>query len=309
MPRGVTSVLALGLCAGVGLGCQGDTSAPEAAMGPGPSSLEIAIATTGTDLDPDGYTVTLDQTKRETVAVNGIVTFSHVSPGSRVVELGGVARSCAPEGRESSHRREVLVVAGRTSRTQFTIRCGPDAAFADTAAFRAATAELGDAFVIDFDDLDAGPVTNTFDGRPVFDGAFYADQGFRFANPKDFPLYIAPGGLFWNASNSLSVWRFPFDSAAEVNEDDDLLVILDPPCRAVSLVFVDVGSNFNEFVEFTAPDGELVRRVILPPLSFEGYRSFLGVISEDKLIGQVNVVEAAGDDDDVNFDDVTCIGG
>ncbi|MEK6320572.1 MAG: hypothetical protein AABN33_02690 [Acidobacteriota bacterium] len=40
-------------------------------------------------------------------------------------------------------------------------------------------------------------------------------------------MYIAPGGLFWNASNSLSVSNFTFEGGSDTN--DDLVVTFNPP--------------------------------------------------------------------------------
>ena len=76
--------------------------------------------------------------------------------------------------------------------------------YTDTAAFRQATAGLGTPAIVTFEDVDSTPINNTIAGRTPFDGAHYASQGFTFASPGGYALYIAPGGLSWNVSNSLS---------------------------------------------------------------------------------------------------------
>jgi hypothetical protein len=176
--------------------------------------------------------------------------------------------------------------------------------YTDPTIFNAATASLGIPTVIDFEGVTACP-DNTIQGCTPFDGNFYANKGITFRNPNDYPLFIAPGGLFWNLSNSLSVGRFPFDPLYPkiYNEDDDLIVALDPPRVAVGFTFVDLGYRRNdEFVQFLDSDGNVVRQVNLPP-DFAPYRAFLGIVSIDHPIALINIVEAPYDADDVNYDD------
>ena len=188
-------------------------------------------------------------------------------------------------------------------------------ALADTAAtvytnptdFETATQELGVPTVIDFEEIDASPINNTFQGREEFDGNLYTGQGVTFSNPNSYPLYISPGGLFWNASNSLSVGRFPFDPYKPniFNEDDDLIITLDPPCVAVGFTFVDNGTRLtDEFVQFIDSKGNVVEQVGFPS-DFTSYRAFVGIVSLDHPIATINIVEAPNDGDDVNYDDFT----
>jgi hypothetical protein len=59
------------------------------------SELEVVVATTGENLDPDGYAVRLDGSKNQSVSVNGTVTFSDLTAGSHSVELLDVAGNCS----------------------------------------------------------------------------------------------------------------------------------------------------------------------------------------------------------------------
>jgi hypothetical protein len=72
-------------------------SCGEKDVGPGDprSELEVVVATTGEDLDADGYAVILDGATTRSVGVNGTVTFSNLTPGSHSVELLDVAGNCA----------------------------------------------------------------------------------------------------------------------------------------------------------------------------------------------------------------------
>jgi hypothetical protein len=113
--------------------------------------------------------------------------------------------------------------------------------YSDPTAFNQATASFATPRRVTFDEIDASPVNDTIAGRTPFDGRRYAGQGFTFASPDGYDLYIAPGGLFWNASNSLSVGRFPFDpiDIGPSDPSDSLVVTLDPACSALSLQIVD----------------------------------------------------------------------
>jgi hypothetical protein len=180
----------------------------------------------------------------------------------------------------------------------------PEGVFDDPAAFDEAIAGLGASTVVDFDDIDASPVNNTYVGREPFDGTTYASQGITFSNPNAFDLYIAPGGLFWNESNSLSVFQFPYDDAADPETtDDDLVVELDPPATAVGFTLVDNDSQDpEEFIQFIDADGNVVAEVGMPG-NFSEFRAFIGIVSEDSPIAMINVVENGPDGDDVNYDD------
>jgi len=173
--------------------------------------------------------------------------------------------------------------------------------FTDPSAFQTAITGLGTATVINFEDIDASPVNNSTVGRSQFNGGFYAGQGITFSNPNGDPLFIAPGGLFWNDSNSLSVSNFPFEGGSDTN--DDLVVTFNPPVIAAGLTLVDNGSqNPGEFVEFLDSNGAVIRQEALPP-NFSSFRGFIGMISADRPIAKIRIEEGANDGDDVACDD------
>lgn len=183
---------------------------------------------------------------------------------------------------------------------------GPIQVFADREReFGSAIAALGTAIVINFDDVDAAPVTDTIQGRRPFDGQRYVRSGFVFASPNGVSLFVAPGGLFWNSSNSLSVGRFPFDPLdpqveAPFVEDDDLTVTFQPGCSAAGFSIIDNGTSLpDEIVQFLASD-ELIHESRFP-------MRFLGVVSTGRPIVRIRISEAAADGDDVTYDDVVCV--
>ncbi|MFL5954844.1 MAG: hypothetical protein ACJ76I_12135, partial [Gaiellaceae bacterium] len=84
-------------------------------------AVTASTTTTGADLDPDGYSLTLDGDAATTraVAVNGSVTFSNLTTGAHTIALGGVAANCTA----ATSTQTVNVVAGATASASFTITC------------------------------------------------------------------------------------------------------------------------------------------------------------------------------------------
>ncbi len=69
--------------------CGQDTTEPVT------GGLELTLSTTGRDLDPDGYTVTVDAGNPLAVPPNGSVSIPDLAPGVHTVSLAGLASNCA----------------------------------------------------------------------------------------------------------------------------------------------------------------------------------------------------------------------
>jgi hypothetical protein len=84
-------------------------------------NITVTTATTGSDLDPDGYTATVDDNAAaaQPVAVNGSVTFSNLSAGSHTIALSGLATNCST----TENPRTVTVTSGQTTSAAFAIAC------------------------------------------------------------------------------------------------------------------------------------------------------------------------------------------
>src|SRR5881392_2152981 len=95
-----------------------------APTGPTTGSLSVTTATSGAsgDVDPDGYTVTLDGATSRAIGDNGTTTFSGLAPGSHTVVLSGMAANCSVSGGTS---RTVSVTAGSTGSTSYSVSCAP----------------------------------------------------------------------------------------------------------------------------------------------------------------------------------------
>jgi hypothetical protein len=86
-------------------------------------NLTVTTSTTGSDLDPDGYTVTVSGaagTASEAIATNGSVTFSGAHAGDYSVSLTGVAANCTVS---APNPRTVSVTAGSTGTASFSVTC------------------------------------------------------------------------------------------------------------------------------------------------------------------------------------------
>ena len=106
----------------VGSACR-DATNPRAGADVTPSvgSLIVVTSTTGTALDPDGYTVTVDGTQAQAIATNGSVTFDGLVAGPHSVQLSGVADNCTVSG---TNPEIVSVPAGDAAHTTFAVTCG-----------------------------------------------------------------------------------------------------------------------------------------------------------------------------------------
>ncbi len=66
----------------------------------GTGRVQITTATTGSSIDPDGYTVTLDGGNAQAITVNDTLTFDNLAPGPHSVQLSGMAAKLHGVGRQ-----------------------------------------------------------------------------------------------------------------------------------------------------------------------------------------------------------------
>jgi TolB protein len=88
--------------------------------GTGTGSISVTTQTTGSNLDPDGYTVAVDGGSPQTVGVNGSLTIAGLSPGNHSVQLAGIASNCTVG---APNPRTVSVTSGATVATTFQVSC------------------------------------------------------------------------------------------------------------------------------------------------------------------------------------------
>ena len=114
--------------------------------------LSVSAATTGAELDADGYNVTVDGTVRGTLGVNGTGAVGALTPGSHVVGLTGLASNCTT----TTATQNVIITAGATSLARFDVVCR-----ARTGTLRFVTTTTGA-------ELDPNGYVVVVDGNTVF---------------------------------------------------------------------------------------------------------------------------------------------
>src|SRR5690349_5666251 len=152
------------LSAALATGAPMGTSAPfDVAASPPPppttGDLTVGNTTTGSDLDPDGYTVTVDGGQSQPLAVNATTTYTGLSVANHTVQIAGVASNCTVGG---ANPRTVLVPAGATAQTTFSITCAPLPP--TTGDLRVTTSTTGsnldpDGYTVTVDGTNSQPIT------------------------------------------------------------------------------------------------------------------------------------------------------
>jgi WD40 repeat protein len=95
------------------------------ACGNGPSEpargeLELAVTTTGVDLDPDGYLVVLDENAPQRIPPNQTLTLGDLVAGPHQVEVSDIAGNCTLAG---DNPRTLTVVGGRATQVPVSVAC------------------------------------------------------------------------------------------------------------------------------------------------------------------------------------------
>jgi hypothetical protein len=107
--------LILGLVILVLPSCSGDSL-----VRPTEGSILISTSTTGSDPDPDGYSVTVDNQPEQAVDTRDTLVINNLDPGDHSVTITGVIQNCAVGG---SGQRTVNVIPGDTVNVTFRISC------------------------------------------------------------------------------------------------------------------------------------------------------------------------------------------
>jgi hypothetical protein len=116
----------------------------------GTGSIEVTLNMTGSDLDPDGCTVSVDDLVARAIEAGGSVTFADLEVRVHGVELYDLSGNCVVSG---ENPRAVSVAAGQTSETAFEVTCA-----ALTGTLEVVTTPVGDT-------LDPDGYSLTLDGE------------------------------------------------------------------------------------------------------------------------------------------------
>ncbi len=108
-----------GLCLLGAVGCGGD------ALGPDSGNLQVAIATSGTLGDPNGYAIEVDGVPAQSIGAGGSITILGLATGDHTVRLSDLASNCILQG---ANPRVVKVHPGSTAVASFQVDCAGPAA-------------------------------------------------------------------------------------------------------------------------------------------------------------------------------------
>lgn len=107
------------------LGCDGPNGPPTGPLtAPKTGAIHIIVSTDGadSDLDTDGYGITVDAKFGLAIGVQGAVTIDHLAATTHFVNLNGLASNCSVA---VSNNRWVDVVAGGLAELAYKVECHP----------------------------------------------------------------------------------------------------------------------------------------------------------------------------------------
>ena len=124
----------------------------------GTGSIQVATttnATGGGEIDPDGYTISVDGQPAQAIGANATLTVDGIVEGSHSVDLTGIAGNCGVGGQNP---QPVNVLSGSTASLSFEITCS-----SGTGSIQVVTATGGagtdpDGFAVLLDGTDRGPI-------------------------------------------------------------------------------------------------------------------------------------------------------
>ena len=124
-------------------------------------ALQITASTTGSDLDPDGYAITVDGGARQTIAANGPLTVGSLPAGDHVIQLSGISPNCQVQG---ENPRTVTVTAGASASADFAIVCTGSSSGGGSITVSTSTGGEDvdpDGYTLRLDGAERGPIGST----------------------------------------------------------------------------------------------------------------------------------------------------
>lgn len=125
--------------------------------------ITVQAQTDGDPIDPDGYTVTLDDIESQSLDVNGSVVFGPVTAGLHKLELTGMAANCLVSG---ENPRNVNVIDGESAETTFFVSCGGGNLVVNTSTTGSDVNLDPDGYTVLVDGTESQPIDN--DGQVSF---------------------------------------------------------------------------------------------------------------------------------------------
>src|SRR5207249_1267025 len=129
------------------------------------TGFQITTPTTGADVDPDGFTVAVDDATPQSIGVNGVVTVTRLTAGSHTIDLGGIATNCTVA---APNPRTITIATGEVAPVVLGVTC-----VATTGNIEVTTATAG----IDLDPSGYGIKIDGGSPRPILDNGLTTIEG------------------------------------------------------------------------------------------------------------------------------------
>lgn len=218
--------------------------------------LIVEAVTTGTELDPDGYTVSVDGSATRTIGTNGSVTFEGLTPGEHVVSLENIADNCSLLD-EETNPRVVTLSADASTNTAFQVQCGPRGGDLVVVAATTGTDVDPDGYSISLNDSTSA--------------AIETNGAITFTNLADGDYQVTIDGLANNCtvtegSRSRMVTVTSNASAAET-----FFVFCGPPAGALVVDVTTTGTDVDDGYLVSVGEG------VTKPLTTNGSATFEGL--------------------------------
>ena len=118
-------------------------------------ALRITTATSGVEVDADGYNFSIDGQAAQPISSNATFTLERLAEGQHSVELSGVAPNCAVDG---ENPRLVNTAGGSTATLAFVITCSPATGSVEVVTTTGGTGTDPDGFSLLIDEIDRGDI-------------------------------------------------------------------------------------------------------------------------------------------------------
>ena len=118
-------------------------------------SVSVTTSTQGVEIDPDGYSLSIDGGPDQAIGVNATMVVDQLAEGTHSLGLTGLASNCAAAG---DNPRSISVSSGETATVDFAITCSPSTGSIEVLATATGTGSDPDGFSILLDGGDRGPL-------------------------------------------------------------------------------------------------------------------------------------------------------
>jgi hypothetical protein len=117
-------------------------------------ALTVTTATSGVELDSDGYSLTVDGTPPQAIGLNATATVDQLSEGAHTATLSGLAANCTAAG----NPRSFTIQAGVTTSVDFAVTCAPSRGTIQVTTTTSGPGSDPDGFTLLLDGTDEGIV-------------------------------------------------------------------------------------------------------------------------------------------------------